>query len=72
MSASSPVPQRPSLSWRIKSALVMGMTGVISRVFLYGFNKVEVHGLDRFLELLNSRKDPANRKRGLLTGMLCT
>ncbi|KAJ4304178.1 Lyso-phosphatidylcholine acyltransferase [Collariella sp. IMI 366227] len=63
----SPSHQRPSLSWRIKSAMIMGMTGVLSRVFLYGFNKVEVTGLDRFLAILDSRKDPANRKRGLLT-----
>ncbi|KAL2137161.1 hypothetical protein VTI74DRAFT_7708 [Chaetomium olivicolor] len=63
----SPSHQRPSLSWRLKSAMIMGMTGVISRVFLYAFNRVEVTGLDRFLNLLDSRKDPANRTRGLLT-----
>lgn len=65
---SSPAPQRPSLSWRLKSALVMGVTGAISRCFLYGFNTVEVTGLSRFLDILDSRKDPAKRQRGLLTG----
>lgn len=68
MSSPTTAPQRPGLSWRVKSAMVMGMTGVISRCFLYGFNKVEVTGLSRFLELLESRKDPAKRERGLLTG----
>jgi monolysocardiolipin acyltransferase len=48
--------------------MIMGMTGVISRVFLYGFNTVEVTGLSNFLHLLDSRRDPANRQRGLLTG----
>ncbi|KAL2016287.1 hypothetical protein VTK56DRAFT_3915 [Thermocarpiscus australiensis] len=67
MSALPPAPQRPSLSWRLKSAMIMGMTGVISRCFLYGFNTVEVTGLSRFLDILESRKDPAKRQRGLLT-----
>ncbi|GAB1320259.1 Lyso-phosphatidylcholine acyltransferase [Madurella fahalii] len=67
MSPPAPAPQRPSLSWRVKSAIIMGMTGVISKCFLYGFNKVEVTGLSRFLELLESRRDPARRQRGLLT-----
>ena len=53
---------------RLKSALIMGMTGIISRCFLYGFNSVEVTGLSRFIALLDSRKDPAKRQRGLLTG----
>jgi monolysocardiolipin acyltransferase len=46
----------------------MGMTGVLSKCFLYGFNRVEVTGLSRFLDILDSRRDPANRQRGLLTG----
>ncbi len=63
-----PAPQRPPLSLRLKSAMIMGMTGVLSKAFLYGFNKVEVTGLTRFLDILDSRRDPANRQRGLLTG----
>jgi monolysocardiolipin acyltransferase len=50
--------------------MIMGMTGVLSKAFLYGFNKVEVTGLTRFLDILDSRRDPANRKRGLLTGAM--
>lgn len=59
---------RPSLSMRMKSSMIMGITGLISRTFLYGFNKVEVSGLQRFIELVDSREDPEKRQRGLLTG----
>lgn len=55
---------------RLKSAMVMGVTGLLSKCFLYGFNRVEVTGLARFLDILDSRRDPANRQRGLLTGAL--
>lgn len=57
---------------RLKSSLIMGMTGVVSRCFLYGFNSVEVAGLAKFIELLDSRKDAAKRQRGLLTGACST
>ncbi|KAK4135290.1 acyltransferase-like protein [Trichocladium antarcticum] len=67
MSTPAPVSQRPSLAMRLKSSLIMGMTGVVSRCFLYGFNSVEVAGLAKFIELLDSRKDAAKRQRGLLT-----
>ncbi|KAL2140800.1 hypothetical protein VTI28DRAFT_3234 [Corynascus sepedonium] len=67
MATPTPAPQRPSLSMRLKSAMIMGMTGVLSKCFLYGFNRVEVTGLSRFLDILDSRKDPAKRQRGLLT-----
>jgi len=46
----------------------MGLTGILSRGFLRGLNTVEVAGLSRFVELLESRQDPEKRKRGLLTG----
>jgi monolysocardiolipin acyltransferase len=46
----------------------MGVTGTLSRGFLYGLNYMEVIGLDGFLETLNKRKDVKNRERGLLTG----
>lgn len=59
----------PSLPWRVTSSLVMGMSTAISKAFLYGCNKVEVHGLQRFLEVLDSRADSAKRQRGLITGM---
>lgn len=68
---SSPVgPQQGlGLPWRATSSFVMGMTGVLSKALLFGFNRVEVHGLPAFLELLESRKDPGTRERGLITGM---
>jgi len=36
-------------------------------VFMYGTNRPEVHGLDRFRALLDEREDPRSRKRGLIT-----
>ncbi|KAK4177355.1 putative lysophosphatidylcholine acyltransferase [Triangularia setosa] len=62
-----PAAQMPSLSMRAKSSMIMGLTGLISRCFLHGFNTVEVHGLAQFRELLDSRADPKKRERGLLT-----
>ena len=47
----------------------MGITGLLSRGFLFGLNSVEVTGLDKFLALLDSRRDPAKRERGLITGI---
>lgn len=67
MSSPAP-PQSPSLPWRISSSLVMGLTGALSRGFLYGLNYTEVIGLDRFLETLDKRKNIDSRERGLLTG----
>jgi monolysocardiolipin acyltransferase len=46
----------------------MGLTGTLSRGFLYGLNYMDVIGLDGFLETLNKRKDVEGRERGLLTG----
>jgi hypothetical protein len=49
--------------------MMMGMAGMISKVFLFGLNKVEVIGLPRFLEVLDRRRDPEKRQRGLITGV---
>lgn len=68
-SASSP-PTQPSLPWRIGSAIVMGFVGLNSRLFMFQANSTEVHGLDGFLRMLDRRKDPARRERGLITGTL--
>ena len=68
MSDSPSPPSSPSLPWRFGSSLIMGLTGSISRGFLYGLNYMEVIGLDRFLETLDKRKDVDARKRGLITG----
>ncbi|KAK6193255.1 hypothetical protein LQW54_012663 [Pestalotiopsis sp. IQ-011] len=67
-SAPAPVPlDRPSLPWRASSAMITGLTGMVSRGFLYGFNKVETTGLQRFLKILDEREDADKRERGLLT-----
>ena len=58
----------PSLPKRFTSTLIMGLTGVISKTVLYGFNSVEVTGLPAFLDLLDQRQDPERRQRGLITG----
>lgn len=46
------------------------MAGFLCRSFLYGVNRTEAHGLDRFLDVLEERKDEKARTRGLITGML--
>lgn len=46
----------------------MGVCGSLSRIFMFGANKTNVHGLDRFLELIDEREDPDRRQRGLITG----
>ena len=62
-------PDQPSLPWRVGSSLIMGVAGAISRVIMFGANTTEVHGLDRFLDLLDQRRDAAQRERGLVTGL---
>lgn len=62
-------PQRPDLSARIASSAYMGIASALCRGFLYGLNTVDVRGLDRFLAILDQRKDPEKRQRGLITGM---
>ncbi|KAF7532087.1 hypothetical protein G7054_g8279 [Neopestalotiopsis clavispora] len=70
-SASEPIAavpyDRPSLPWRASASMITGLTGMISRGFLYGFNKVETTGLQRFLQILDEREDVDKRERGLLT-----
>ncbi|EMC98619.1 hypothetical protein BAUCODRAFT_572705 [Baudoinia panamericana UAMH 10762] len=60
-------PYQPSLLWRATSATEIGMVGLICRSFLFALNTTEVHGLDRFLKVLDSRKDEKARTRGLIT-----
>ncbi|POS73216.1 hypothetical protein DHEL01_v208390 [Diaporthe helianthi] len=59
--------RRPNGLWRGSSAMVMGLTGTISKGFLNGLNNVQTTGLDNFLKLLESREDPFQRQRGLIT-----
>jgi hypothetical protein len=61
-------PEAPSGPWRAASAFTMGAVGLLCKGFL-GFNKVETHGMDGFLKLLDEREDVAGRQRGLITGM---
>ena len=61
-------PPQPSLFWRTASCLVMGITGSLSTLFMFGANSIEVHGLAPFLDLLNRRRDVSARDRGLITG----
>lgn len=66
---SSASPTQPSLPWRATSSFVMGVTGALSRAFLLGLSNTEVIGLERFIEVIDGRKDVTARKRGLLTGI---
>ncbi|KAI1261211.1 hypothetical protein F5Y18DRAFT_402945 [Xylariaceae sp. FL1019] len=60
-------PEQPPLPQRMTSSLIMGLAQGVSRAFLYGLNSVEVTGLQRFLEVLDQRKDIEKRERGLIT-----
>ncbi|MCJ1452854.1 hypothetical protein MMC28_003199 [Mycoblastus sanguinarius] len=62
-----PSPPPPSLPWRIGSTAVMAFTGTVTRAFMHSANGQEANGLDKFLELLDERKDIDNRQRGLIT-----
>lgn len=48
--------------------MTMFEIGALCRGFLLGFSKLEVNGLEKFTELLDSRRDPSKRTRGLITG----
>lgn len=61
-------PYQPPFPWRLASAATFGTVGFLSRSFLYALNKTEVCGLERFLEILDSRRDEKKRTRGLITG----
>ena len=64
---SYPNTEQPSLFWRTASFQTILTVSALSRAFLLGLNKVEVHGLPQFLELLKARADYRTRTRGLLT-----
>ncbi|KUL91904.1 hypothetical protein ZTR_01453 [Talaromyces verruculosus] len=59
--------ERPSAWWRACSSMTMFEIGALCRGFLLGLSKLEVNGLERFTELLDSRRDPSKRTRGLIT-----
>lgn len=57
----------PPLLWKATSTATMAATGILSRIFLYGTQRVEIDGMDAFLALLKSRRE--ERNSGLLTGL---
>lgn len=58
----------PPLLWQAASTATMATTGILSRIFLYGTQRVEIDGMDAFLALLKYRRE--ERSSGLLTGLL--
>jgi monolysocardiolipin acyltransferase len=52
----------------MSSTTIFGVAA-LCRSFLYMCSRPEVNGLDSFLELLDSRSDPSQRTKGLLTGI---
>ena len=64
-------PEAPSAPWRAASAFTMGAVGMLCKSFLAGFSRVETHGMEGFLKLLDEREDVGARQRGLITGMRC-
>ena len=59
--------EAPSYSWRATSYQTILSVAWLSRVSLFVLNKAEIHGLPRFLELLQSRSNYQDRCRGLVT-----
>jgi monolysocardiolipin acyltransferase len=62
-------PEAPSGPWRAGSAFLMGAVGLLCKGFLTGLSKVETHGMEGFLKLLDERENVEERQRGLITGM---
>lgn len=62
-------PARQGFALRVGSTVVMGMTGAISKAFLYGLNSVKTENLSSFLNLLDHRRS-SQAQQGLLTGTL--
>ncbi|KAL2856187.1 hypothetical protein BJX68DRAFT_253389 [Aspergillus pseudodeflectus] len=59
--------ESPSAFWRGLSSTTIVGVAALCRSFLYACSRPETHGLEPFLELLDSRKDPSQRTKGLLT-----
>ncbi|KAL3259715.1 uncharacterized protein BO96DRAFT_407559 [Aspergillus niger CBS 101883] len=57
----------PSLPWRALSSTTIFGVAALCRSFLFLCSRPQANGLDQFLELLDSRSDPSQRTRGLLT-----
>lgn len=61
-------PHEPPMLQRVASNTTIGFVGFLCRTFLYALSRTEVHGLENFIELVEERRDPARRERGLITG----
>ncbi|KAF2400806.1 hypothetical protein EJ06DRAFT_529904 [Trichodelitschia bisporula] len=71
-SPGAPLPPPPPLPlpgpmWNTASASLMALTGLASKTFLALGARTQVVGLERFVELLDSRRDVEKRERGLIT-----
>ncbi|CAI6337076.1 unnamed protein product [Periconia digitata] len=60
-------PAAPSGLWRAGSTFVVGTVALLCRGFVKGLSSSESSGLDKFLKLLDERKDIEGRQRGLIT-----
>lgn len=65
-------PDAPSALWQAASSFTLGAVGTVCRSFLYGLNKLDVYGLDGFVQTLEERRDVQGRERGLITGTSST
>ncbi|KAJ5526245.1 Tafazzin [Penicillium pulvis] len=57
----------PSLPWRAMSNMTMWGVAGLCRAFLSGLCNADAHGAEAFTELLDSRRDPSQRTKGLIT-----
>ncbi|KAL4785428.1 hypothetical protein BJX76DRAFT_347062 [Aspergillus varians] len=57
--------ESPSLFWRSLSSTTILGVAALCRSFLYVCSRPETHGLEPFLDLLESRKDPSQRTKGM-------
>ncbi|EPS33439.1 hypothetical protein PDE_08401 [Penicillium oxalicum 114-2] len=67
MDAGASTADRPSLPWRVMSNVTMWGVAGLCRGFLSGLNNAEIHGGEDFTALLDSRQDPSQRTKGLIT-----
>ena len=52
----------------MSNVTMWGVAG-LCRAFLSALSSAEVHGGEAFMALLDSRQDPSQRSKGLITGM---
>ncbi|GLI78420.1 lyso-phosphatidylcholine acyltransferase [Penicillium ochrochloron] len=57
----------PSLPWRAMSNITMWGVAGLCRGFLSALSSAELHGGEAFTALLDSRQDPSQRTKGLIT-----